>query len=163
MAQPTMLRHQPQTNCRIGHSASRPCGAHGTSLRCSSSLHSVREFHVQRGFGDQEQVKPQLHPKSYIRLPLHQPDQHVLLGLQLLQHRQLNRKRKCLVQCQAEAEPDYRTRSKQDVRVVVAGSTGYIGKYVTKELIKRGYDVVALAREKSGVGGKQSKEQVQQV
>lgn len=43
----------------------------------------------------------------------------------------------------------------------MAGSTGYIGKYVTKELIKRGYNVVAFAREKSGVGGKQSTEQTQ--
>ncbi len=46
---------------------------------------------------------------------------------------------------------------------MVAGSTGYIGKYVTKELIKRGYNVVAFAREKSGVGGKQSTEQTQKV
>ena len=46
---------------------------------------------------------------------------------------------------------------------MVAGSTGYIGKYVTKELIKRGYNVVAFAREKSGVGGKQSREQTQKV
>ncbi|DBA68486.1 TPA: hypothetical protein ACH3X2_013773 [Trebouxia sp. C0005] len=72
-----------------------------------------------------------------------------------------SRKRKSPVQCQAETQSDYRTRSKQDVRIVVAGSTGYIGKYVTKELIKRGYDVVAFAREKSGVGGKQSSEQTQ--
>ena len=67
------------------------------------------------------------------------------------------------MQCQAEAQSDYRSRSKKDVRIVVAGSTGYIGKYVTKELIKRGYDVVAFAREKSGIGGKQTKEQVEKV
>ena len=74
-----------------------------------------------------------------------------------------NRKRKCPALCQAEAQQDYRSRSKQDVRVLVAGSTGYIGKYVTKELIQRGYNVVAFAREKSGVGGKQSWEQTQKV
>lgn len=45
----------------------------------------------------------------------------------------------------------------------MAGSTGYIGKYVTKELIKRGYNVVAFAREKSGVGGKSSKQQTEKV
>lgn len=67
------------------------------------------------------------------------------------------------MQCQAEAQQDYRSRSKQDVRVLVAGSTGYIGKYVTKELINRGYNVVAFAREKSGVGGKQSRDQTQKV
>ncbi len=80
-----------------------------------------------------------------------------------MQHKQHSRKRKLPVQCQAEGQSDYRTRSKQDVRVVVAGSTGYIGKFVTKELINRGYNVVAVAREKSGVGGKQSREQTQQV
>ena len=81
----------------------------------------------------------------------------------MLHYKPISRKRKCPVQCQAEAQQDYRSRSKQDVRVLVAGSTGYIGKYVTKELIQRGYNVVAFAREKSGVGGKQSREQTQKV
>lgn len=36
----------------------------------------------------------------------------------------------------------------------MVGPTGYIGKFVVKELIARGYDVVAFSREKSGVGGK---------
>ena len=67
------------------------------------------------------------------------------------------------MQCQAEAQSEYRSRSKKDVRIVVAGSTGYIGKYVTKELINRGYNVVAFAREKSGIGGKQTTDQVQKV
>jgi divinyl chlorophyllide a 8-vinyl-reductase len=40
------------------------------------------------------------------------------------------------------------------VRVVVAGPTGYIGKFVTKELIARGYQVTALAREQAGIKGK---------
>ena len=82
---------------------------------------------------------------------------------QAVHYKPNSRKRKCPVQCQAEAQQDYRSRSKQDVRVLVAGSTGYIGKYVTKELIKRGYNVVAFAREKSGVGGKQSTDQTQKV
>ena len=81
----------------------------------------------------------------------------------MLQVRQHSRKRKAPIHCQAGAQSDYRERSKQDVRIVVAGSTGYIGKFVTKELINRGYNVVAFAREKSGVGGKQSREQTQQV
>lgn len=38
------------------------------------------------------------------------------------------------------------------------GPTGYIGKYVVKELISRGYQVVAFAREKAGIKGKMSKE-----
>ena len=49
-----------------------------------------------------------------------------------------------------------RRRAPQDVRVLVVGATGYIGKFVVKELISRGYQVVAFAREKSGVDGKQS-------
>ncbi|KAK9825464.1 hypothetical protein WJX81_005322 [Elliptochloris bilobata] len=49
----------------------------------------------------------------------------------------------------------------RDVRVLVVGATGYIGKFVVRELVKRGYDVVALARERSGVGGKASREDVQ--
>ncbi len=41
---------------------------------------------------------------------------------------------------------------KKGKRVFVAGATGYIGKYVVRELVSRGYDVVSFAREKSGVG-----------
>jgi hypothetical protein len=51
---------------------------------------------------------------------------------------------------------DLTTAKPEDVRVLVAGCTGYIGRFVTKELIKRGYKVVAFSREKSGVGGKKS-------
>lgn len=49
---------------------------------------------------------------------------------------------------------EYRRRQPKDVRVLVVGPTGYIGKFVVKELIARGYQVVAFSREKSGVGGK---------
>ncbi|KAG8370044.1 hypothetical protein BUALT_Bualt14G0076700 [Buddleja alternifolia] len=34
----------------------------------------------------------------------------------------------------------------------------YIGKFVVKELVKRGFNVIAVAREKSGIRGKNSKE-----
>jgi len=56
---------------------------------------------------------------------------------------------------------DLATAKPEDVRVMVAGCTGYIGRFVTKELIKRGYQVVAFSREKSGVGGKKSMDDVQ--
>ena len=36
-------------------------------------------------------------------------------------------------------------------RVFVVGATGYIGKFVVRELVARGYDVVSFARERSGV------------
>eukprot|EP00891_Asterochloris_glomerata_P000760 jgi/Astpho2/760/Aster-00621 len=60
-----------------------------------------------------------------------------------------------------QAKSEYRQRDARDVRVVVFGATGYIGKFVVKELVKRGYNVVAFAREKSGIGGKQSTQDVQ--
>ena len=37
---------------------------------------------------------------------------------------------------------------------------GYIGRFVTKELIKRGYNVVSFSRPKSGIGGKKSMDDV---
>jgi divinyl chlorophyllide a 8-vinyl-reductase len=58
----------------------------------------------------------------------------------------------------AACSADYRSRENKNIRVLVVGPTGYIGKFVVKELIKRGYDVVAFAREKSGIGGKASKD-----
>ncbi|CEG01792.1 NAD(P)-binding domain [Ostreococcus tauri] len=45
-------------------------------------------------------------------------------------------------------------RENGEVKVLVVGATGYIGKFVTRELCARGYDVTAFTREKSGIGGK---------
>ncbi|CAA0807129.1 Divinyl chlorophyllide a 8-vinyl-reductase-chloroplastic [Striga hermonthica] len=50
----------------------------------------------------------------------------------------------------------YRSKNPKDINVLVVGSTGYIGKFVVKELVKRGFNVTAIAREKSGVRGKNS-------
>ena len=52
------------------------------------------------------------------------------------------------------ASSPHRSRAPKDVRVLVVGPTGYICKFVGKELLARGFDVVAFSREKSGVGGK---------
>ncbi len=41
---------------------------------------------------------------------------------------------------------------KSGARIFVVGATGYIGKFVVRELVARGYDVVSFARERSGVG-----------
>lgn len=60
----------------------------------------------------------------------------------------------------AGAAGDFRERPPGEVRVLVVGATGYIGKFVVRELVKRGYNVVAFARERSGIGGKQSAEDV---
>ena len=61
------------------------------------------------------------------------------------------------------AQRDYRERKPQDVRVLVVGPTGYIGRFVVHELIRRGYDVAAFARPKSGIGGKASQQDVEEV
>ena len=54
----------------------------------------------------------------------------------------------------------FRDRSPDQVRVVVFGATGYIGRFVVKELVQRGFNVVAFARERSGIGGRQEQESV---
>ncbi|ASQ91664.1 oxidoreductase [Prosthecochloris sp. GSB1] len=41
-------------------------------------------------------------------------------------------------------------------RVFIVGSTGYIGKFVVRELVARGHEVVSFARERSGVGAAMS-------
>eukprot|EP00897_Mesotaenium_endlicherianum_P001885 jgi/Mesen1/1724/ME000138S00573 len=56
-------------------------------------------------------------------------------------------------QCRAQASTISR-KNPSETSVLVVGSTGYIGKFVTRELIKRGYNVIAVARERSGIGGK---------
>jgi len=44
--------------------------------------------------------------------------------------------------------------------VLVAGATGYIGRYVTGELLSRGYRVICVAREPRGVDACQAREAV---
>ncbi|KAI3469439.1 hypothetical protein Pfo_026102 [Paulownia fortunei] len=53
----------------------------------------------------------------------------------------------------------FRRKNPKDINVLVVGSTGYIGKFVVKELVERGFNVIAIAREKSGIRGKNSKEE----
>ena len=45
-------------------------------------------------------------------------------------------------------------KENKDTKVLVVGGTGYIGKFVVRELCAQGYDVTAFVREKSGIGGK---------
>ncbi|AES64247.1 divinyl chlorophyllide a 8-vinyl-reductase, chloroplastic [Medicago truncatula] len=60
---------------------------------------------------------------------------------------------------QIETTPTtFRIKNPKDVNVLVVGSTGYIGKFVVKELIQRGFNVTAIAREKSGIKGSIDKE-----
>jgi len=46
------------------------------------------------------------------------------------------------------------------MRVVVFGGTGYIGRATVKELAARGHSVVVLTRDRSGIGGEQSLDDV---
>lgn len=52
----------------------------------------------------------------------------------------------------------YRGKNPKEINVLVVGSTGYIGKIVVKELVSRGFNVIAIARERSGIRGRNSKE-----
>jgi NmrA-like family len=63
----------------------------------------------------------------------------------------------------AAAGDDWRQKDPKDVRVLIVGSTGYIGKFVTRELVKRGYNTVALARERSGIKGKSGPDDTRKV
>ena len=42
------------------------------------------------------------------------------------------------------------------------GATGYIGKFVTRELVARGYEVVSFARERSGINASDTEEKTRQ-
>ncbi|XP_068660279.1 divinyl chlorophyllide a 8-vinyl-reductase, chloroplastic [Aristolochia californica] len=53
----------------------------------------------------------------------------------------------------------FRDKSPRDITVLVVGSTGYIGKFVVRELMNRGFNVIAVARERSGIRGKKTKEE----
>ncbi|GFY85227.1 NAD(P)-binding Rossmann-fold superfamily protein [Actinidia rufa] len=52
----------------------------------------------------------------------------------------------------------FRSKNPKDINVLVVGSTGYIGKFVVKELVNRGFHVIAIARERSGIRGTNAKE-----
>ena len=55
----------------------------------------------------------------------------------------------------------FRGKAPGDTRVVVFGATGYIGRFVVRELVARGYDVLAFSRGQAGVGGKLGKAEVE--
>lgn len=57
--------------------------------------------------------------------------------------------------------PSYLSKPNDQVRVLVAGPTGYIGKFVVKELVARGYQVYALSRENAGIKGKMGRADVE--
>lgn len=76
-----------------------------------------------------------------------------------------NRKKHNLVTASAPTTPEsppkssFRDKNPKEINVLVVGSTGYIGNFVVKELVNRGFNVIAVCREKSGIRGKNSKEE----
>lgn len=59
---------------------------------------------------------------------------------------------------EAAPKQSFRSKNPKDINVLVVGSTGYIGKFVVNELVKRGFNVIAVARERSGIKGKYGKD-----
>lgn len=47
--------------------------------------------------------------------------------------------------------------------MAVLGATGYIGRFVVLELVKRGFQVLAVTRPSSGIGSKQKVSDVEKV
>ncbi|KAJ6818021.1 putative divinyl chlorophyllide a 8-vinyl-reductase, chloroplastic [Iris pallida] len=52
----------------------------------------------------------------------------------------------------------FRNKSPKDINILVVGSTGYIGRFVVRELSARGFNVVSVARERSGIRGRNDRE-----
>ncbi|KAG6435478.1 hypothetical protein SASPL_100352 [Salvia splendens] len=87
-----------------------------------------------------------------------------LPSLHLSQSCKANRKRFQLVTASAapaleSPKTSFRSKNPKDINVLVVGSTGYIGNFVVKELVRRGFNVIAVARERSGIKGKNSKDE----
>ena len=55
--------------------------------------------------------------------------------------------------------PAEKSEKQHKKRVFVVGATGYIGKFVVRELVTRGYEVVSFARPRSGVNASTTAEQ----
>jgi len=126
----------------------------------------VRASHAACAFASTERLHSQRGASCSAR-PAERPSSRLTLPRQGLKQRrgaawtcavQGSRSPVLAAAAAAAVEDDWRQRDPKDVRVLVVGSTGYIGKFVTRELIKRGYQTVALAREQSGIKGKSSPE-----
>lgn len=114
----------------------------------SLKLHNIKDFH---------QTSPLL---THFQVTF-KPSSNV--SLSVLNTIKVTRKRSSFLKASSTpitktTPSSFRDKNSQDITVLVVGSTGYIGKFVAKELVNRGFNVIAVAREKSGTGGKNSKE-----
>lgn len=103
-------------------------------------------------------------PISQTQLNFNPFNHSQLLPLNLLEPTKSYRKKASSItastsQTLETTKSSFRNKNHKDINVLVVGSTGYIGKYVVKELINRGFNVISVAREKSGIRGKTSKEE----
>lgn len=56
-------------------------------------------------------------------------------------------------------QSSFRNKDPNDINILVVGSTGYIGNFVVEELVNRGFNVIAIARDRSGIKGRNSEEE----
>lgn len=118
------------------------------------------------------------HSQSFRRLSSHFINHHIQVNaapyaitfpsLHFSKPFKLNQERFKPVSCSAAPAVEtpnvsFRSKNPSDINILVVGSTGYIGRFVVTELVKRGFNVIAIAREKSGIRGKNSKEDTLQL
>ncbi|KAF8394521.1 hypothetical protein HHK36_020731 [Tetracentron sinense] len=120
-------------------------------------LHSKKRQRIKTCFSSQSpitQIQVNLSPFTPSPIP----------PLYLSEPLKFSRKRVCSIR--NSTTPDvqtipfsFRNKNPKDINVLVVGSTGYIGNFVVRELVNRGFNVIAIAREKSGIKGRNSTEE----
>lgn len=131
------------------------------SLSATSARHTFNLPKVQDNFrSNPENFSPiQVHPFPYT-LPYHYylSNSHKFRSKNKLLY-PITASNSSTTTVETPKKQSFRSKNPKDINVLVVGSTGYIGKFVVKELVKRGFNVIAVAREKSGIRGRYGKEE----